>query len=492
MIATLLVLQVLLIVLIGVVLLRNRTAPQDPAVAQLACHVGRLDAYVREAVAELRRQTPEEAVRTRTENAEAAKALRTEVMENITRLGSTLGEGLDGFRADNKASAEELRRGMEKQMDVVVQRLSSAASETNTQHTALREAVNTKLMEMMSSNTALQERLRGVVEERLDALNQSNAAKLEEMRVTVDEKLHATLQTRLTESFGQVTDQLTKVHAGLGEMSKLSAGVDDLSRLFTNVKSRGQIAEAMLDTLLKQMLAPGQFVRNAQVKPGTQESVEFAVKFPGPNGDVLLPIDSKFPRESWERLETAYENGSAAEIAAARKGFESAIRIEAKRICSKYINEPITTPNAVMFLPTEGLYAEVMRRDGLHDEIQQNCKVMIAGPSNLSAILTSFQMVFQLVNLQKKGTEVWNVLAAARNEFGKFGDLMDKMDKQVGTVQNTIHDLRTKTRKINKTLRDVSSDATQPELPMSGLLTEGMNSSGYEELVPALAATEDE
>jgi DNA recombination protein RmuC len=145
-----------------------------------------------------------------------------------------------------------------------------------------------------------------------------------------------------------------------------------------------------------------------------------------------------------------------------------------------------------MFLPTEGLYAEVMRRDGLHDEIQQNCKVMIAGPSNLSAILTSFQMVFQLVNLQKKGTEVWNVLAAARNEFGKFGDLMDKMDKQVGTVQNTIHDLRTKTRKINKTLRDVSSDAAQPELPMSGLLTEGMNSSGYEELVPALAAGEDE
>jgi DNA recombination protein RmuC len=183
-----------------------------------------------------------------------------------------------------------------------------------------------------------------------------------------------------------------------------------------------------------------------------------------PNGDVLLPIDSKFPRESWDRLETAYDTGSAAEIAAARKAFESAIRTEAKRISSKYINEPVTTPNAVMFLPTEGLYAEVMRRDGLHDDMQQNFHVMIAGPSNLSAILTSFQMVFQLVNLQKKGSEVWNVLAAARGEFGKFGVLMDKMDKQVGTVQNTIRDIGTRTRAINRTLREVSDPAAAGNL----------------------------
>jgi DNA recombination protein RmuC len=268
-------------------------------------------------------------------------------------------------------------------------------------------------------------------------------------------------------------------------MTKLSAGVDDLSRIFTNVKSRGQFAEAMLDNLLKQMLAPSQFVRNAQVKPETQEVVEFAVRFPGPNGDVLLPIDSKFPRETWDRLESSYDAGSAAEIAAARKAFESAIRTEAKRICSKYINEPITTPNAVMFLPTEGLYAEVMRRDGLHDDIQQNCHVMIAGPSNLSAILTSFQMVFSLVNLQKKGSEIRNVLATARGEFGKFGVLVDKMDKQVGTVQNTISDLGRRTRAINKTLSDVSSESPDAVLPEP-------NVAAFDGLLPMLAAGEEE
>jgi len=488
MIAALLALQILLFVLVGFALLRQRPARQDPA-ADVAGQLARLDGYVREAVSELRRQTPEEALRTRRENAEAAEALRREVIGNIALLGNTLREGLDGFRADNKVAGDELRRAVDGKMEAIVQRLSASATDIRDQQIALRDSIHGTLTELTRSNAEQQERLRGAVEDRLNALNKSNAEKLEEMRVTVDEKLHATLQTRLTESFGQVTDQLTKVHAGLGEMSKLSAGVDDLSRLFTNVKSRGQFAEAMLDNLLKQMLAPNQFVRNAQVKAGTQESVEFAVRFPGPNGDVLLPIDSKFPRESWDRLETAYENGSALEIGAARRAFESAIRTEAKRICSKYINEPVTTPNAVMFLPTEGLYAEVMRRDGLHDEIQQNCKVMIAGPSNLSAILTSFQMVFQLVNLQKKGTEVWNVLATARNEFGKFGDLMEKMDRQVGTVQNTIRDLGTRTRAINKTLRDVSSDPTQPELPMN----DAAEGSRLESLLPALAAAgEDE
>ena len=174
------------------------------------------------------------------------------------------------------------------------------------------------------------------------------------------------------------------------------------------VRSRGQIGEAMLETLLKQMLAEGQFVRNEQVKPETQEAVEFAVRFPGPNGSVLLPIDSKFPRESWERLETAYDAGGASEIRAARSKFESVIRTEAKRISSKYINEPITTPNAIMFLPTEGLYAEVMRSDGLHDDIQQNYHVMIAGPSNLSAILTSFSdglFVGEFTKERRRGLE---------------------------------------------------------------------------------------
>ena len=212
------------------------------------------------------------------------------------------------------------------------------------------------------------------------------------MRATVDEKLQKTLHARLDQSFGLVSDQLSKVYAGLGEMNSLTTGVNDLNRIFSNVKSRGGFAEVQLGSLLEQVLAPGQFVRNANLRPGTQEVVEFAVKFPGAAGDVLLAIDAKFPREDWERLESAYERGVPAEIETARKAFDAAIRIEGKRICSKYINEPITTPYAIMFLPTEGLYAEVLRRDGLQAELHDKCRVMVAGPSNLYALLTSFQL----------------------------------------------------------------------------------------------------
>jgi DNA recombination protein RmuC len=317
---------------------------------------------------------------------------------------------------------------------------------------------------LSSTNVNHQERLRSTVSDALLKLNSDNTAKLEEMRATVDEKLHATLHTRLTESFGQVTDQLNKVHNGLGEMSKLSEGMDDLSRIFTNVKSRGGFAEVQLGMLLEQMLAPSQFVRNARVKPSTQEVVEFAVRFPSAAGEVLLPIDAKFPREDWERLEDAYTANNPELLAAAGKAFELAIRVEGKRICEKYINPPLTTPHAIMFLPTEGLYAEVMRRDSLQAEIQSKCRVTIAGPSTLSAILTSFQMGFHMLALQEKGDEVWKVLESAKTEFGKFGVLMDKVEKQVGTVQNTLREIGSKTTTINRTLREVGDSGPTGEL----------------------------
>jgi DNA recombination protein RmuC len=437
MLPVLIALQILtLIALLFVLRRRAASTPEstDPRLAQLLVadlptQIARIDARSETLDKHMRDQTAE----LRAETAAANTVLRSEIVTNLTTLGTTLRSSLETARQENEAAAE---------------------------------------------------RLRSRVQEGLEKLNADNSTKLEQMRVTVDEKLHATLQTRLTESFGAVTDQLTKVHAGLGEMTKLSSGVDDLSRIFTNVRSRGQFAEAMLDNLLKQMLAPSQFVRNAQVRPNTQEVVEFAIRVPGLNGEVLLPIDSKFPRESADRLESAYEAGSASEIAAARKVFETAVRNEAKRISSKYINEPVTTPNAIMFLPTEGLYAEVMRSDGLNDDIQQNCHVMIAGPSNLSAILTSFQMVFALVNLQKKGDVVWRVLASARSEFAKFGGLMDKMDKQVGTVQNTIRDLGVRTRAIHKTLKDVSSDEADLAL--------ATGEAGFDGFLPGLAANEEQ
>ena len=435
MLIALLIIQTLTLLALLVLLLRKPAASSDaadPRLAQLlSADLPRqmtvldtrsegLDAHLRKEVAQLRAETETRGA-----------ALRTEIVGNLTTLSSTLTTALDKARQENENSAE---------------------------------------------------RLRSRVQEGLQQLSTNNEKKLEEMRVTVDEKLHATLQTRLTESFGQVTDQLTKVHAGLGEMTKLSAGVDDLSRIFTNVKSRGTIGEVMLETLLKQMLAPNQYQQNVKVKPNTQELVEFAVKLPTPGGETLLPIDSKFPREAWERLESAYAAGT--DIVSAGKAFETAIRNEGRKICDKYIDPPTTTPFAIMFLPTEGLYAEVMRRDGLQSDIQQNCHVTIAGPSTLSAILNSFQMGFHMLQLQQKGDEVWKVLANARTQFGKFEDLMTKMDDQVSKVQKTIQDVGTRTRAINRTLRDVSVDSPEKTLP-------AVSPSAFDGLLPMLAAAED-
>jgi DNA recombination protein RmuC len=369
-------------------------------------------------------------------------------------------------------------------MHSIARSFSDLKEETSLKHSALEESLNRKLIELMGSNTTHQDKLRATVESNLAKLNADNISELEKMRQTVDEKLQTTLHARLTESFGQVTDQLTKVHAGLGEMSKLSEGVDDLSRIFTNVKSRGGFAEVQLGMLLEQMLAPSQFVRNAKVKPNSQEVVEFAVRFPGQSGETLLPIDAKFPREDWERLESAYESNNPEALAIAGKAFEAAIRTEGERISRKYINPPITTPHAIMFLPTEGLYAEVMRRDALQAEIQSKCQVTIAGPSTLSAILTSFQMGFHMLAIQEKGDEVWKVLAATKTEFGKFGALMSKMEDQVNTVQNTIQKIGVRTRAIDRTLREVSETDTAPS-----------NILAFDEIAgvaPLLAASSDE
>jgi DNA recombination protein RmuC len=483
-------LQLVLLIAILAVLLRRRDprlavfASELPTqFARLEARLAALDEHLRSSVAQLRADTSAEAQAGREVAERSAAALRSEVLGSVQALGDTLRSGLDSFRTDNSRGAEALRQAVDGQLGGLTQRFMGFASDMAMQHAENRDALHARLTELGNQHAAHQEKLRGSVEERLEKLNQANAAKLEEMRQTVDEKLHATLQTRLTESFGQVTDQLTKVHAGLGEMTKLSAGVDDLSRIFTNVKSRGGFAEVQLGMLLQQMLAPSQFQQNVRVKPNTQEVVEYAVKFPTPQGETLLPIDAKFPREAWERLETAYENGSAAEIASAGKAFESAIRVEGKRICDKYIAPPATTSFAIMFLPTEGLYAEVMRRDGLQSDLQQNCRVTIAGPSTLSAILNSFQMGFHMLQMQEKGDEVWKVLAAARTQFGKFEDLMGKMSKDVEKVQNTIGDVATRTRAINRTLRDVS---TEPNGSLAG------RAAAVTGMLPLLAAEEDD
>ena len=473
MLITLLVCQIVtLIAVVVLILRRSQGSAVDPRLSQVPDQMTRLDARseavernLRESLAQLRDDIAAEAQRTREANAKDFGALRSEVTQNIAELNRQLQDGLGAFRADNKTSDDMLRKAVLEQMEALSQRIGRFTSDTNAQHTELREALNRKLNDLMQSNSTLQGELRTAVETRLSKLNEDNSKELEKMRQTVDEKLNSTLQTRLTESFGQVSEQLSRVHTGLGEMSKLSDEVNDLSRIFTNVKSRGGFAEVQLGMLLEQMLAPSQFLRNARVKEGSLEAVEFAVRFPGQAGETLLPIDAKFPREDWERLEAAYESGNAEHLAAAGKAFEQAIRTEGDRICSKHINPPKTTPHAIMFLPTEGLYAEVMRRDALQAEIQSKCRVTIAGPSTLAAILTSFQMGFHMLAIQEKGDEVWKVLEGAKKEFGTFEVLMTKMEGQVGTVQNTIQKLGVRTRAINKTLREVAE--TDRSLPGS-------------------------
>ncbi len=455
-----------------------------------------LERLLRGELMQLRQESAEAAARAQEGTGKHAEALRREVLSSLGTLGDTLRTGLDTFRGDHKTEAERLRTAVDAQLAGIGQRVTAFTADTHKHHLEHREALHSRLEELGRAQhnrlTELgrtqgdhQEKLRSTVEARLDRLNEANTQKLEEMRATVDEKLHATLQTRLTESFGAVTDQLTRVHTGLGEMSKLSSDVGDLSRIFTNVKSRGGFAEVQLGMLLGQMLASNQFSHNVKVKPLTGEMVEYAVKLPTPNGEILLPIDAKFPREAWERLETAYAEGTTSEIAAAGKVFEAAIRTEGKRICEKYIAPPATTNFAVMFLPTEGLYAEVMRRDGLQSDIQQSCRVTIAGPSTLSALLNSFQMGFHMLHMQQKGDEVWKVLEKTKDEFTKFEGLMGSMEKQVGTVQNTIEKLNTRTRAINRSLRDVSLEETEPKL------TNGNGATAFDGLIPMLAASDE-
>ncbi len=498
MLPALLALQALALLLLLFLLLRRSRPTPEPAPDQRLLALLAADIPTQIARADARAEGVERLLRAelallRGESAEAAARAQytaTQHAETFRRELSAFGEGhraaFDSFRSANQGDAEQFRNLLDQHLTGLRHHLGDFSLQVTKAHGENRDALHARLADIAKAQREDQDKIRLTVESRLDRLNEANSAKLEEMRATVDEKLHATLQTRLTESFGAVTDQLTKVHTGLGEMSKLSAGVDDLSRIFTNVKSRGGFAEVQLGMLLEQMLAPNQFLKNAKIKPNTGEMVEYAVKLPTPHGEVLLPIDAKFPREAWERLETAYAQRPE-DVAGAGKAFEAAIRTEGKRICEKYIAPPTTTSFAVMFLPTEGLYAEVMRRDGLQADIQQSCRVTIAGPSTLSAILNSFQMGFHMLQLQKKGDEVWKVLERTKDEFGKFEVLMGSMERQVGTVQNTIEKLNTRTRAINRSLRDVSLDETKAALPSGN----GAPKNGYDNLLPMLVANED-
>ena len=319
--------------------------------------------------------------------------------------------------------------------------------------------LGTQLRELTTRNEQRIGEMRATLESQLKSLQADNAQKLEQMRATVDEKLHATLETRLTESFGNVTRMLAQVHQGLGDMSKLAADVGGLQRVLTNVKSRGVFGEVQLAGLLEQVFAPDQYAANVATIPGSSERVEFAVRFPGSSEDavVWLPIDAKFPREDYERLLDAQERADVDAARAAGDALERRVREEAKRIRGKYVAAPHTTEFAVLFLPTEGLYAEVLRRPGLFEAMQREQRITIAGPTTLLALLTSLQVGFRTVAIEQRSAEVWRILEKAKTEFGKFGDVLDNVKSKLDLASKQIEQTGVRTRAIERSLRDIET-----------------------------------
>jgi DNA recombination protein RmuC len=330
-----------------------------------------------------------------------------------------------------------------------------------TQSLATFQSNLTQQLQQITDGNALRMReVRDTLDVQLAQLQKTNTAKLDEMRQTVDEKLQSTLQTRLGESFKQVADRLEQVHKGLGEMQTLAQGVGDLKHLLTNVKTRGIFGEAQLGALLEQIFSPEQYAVQVATIPGSKNVVDYAVRLPGKSDDgvpLWLPIDAKFPNEDYERLLDAQERADVLGVEVAGKALEQRIRLEAKSMTEKYIQPPYTTDFAILFLPSEGLYAEVLRRPGLMDTLQRDYRVTLAGPTTLLAMLNSLQMGFRTLALEQRSSEVWQVLGAVKTEFGKFGDVLTRIRAQTQTVLTTLDQAQTRTNVMNRALKKVEA-----------------------------------
>jgi DNA recombination protein RmuC len=407
-----------LVVVLLLVLLKRASRAEDPMLAS------RLDAFekVQERTEHMVR---DEVALSRGELSKAAREQRQELTEAFKTFG-----------------------------DAVLQRMKEVANFQKVQLDSMTGAI-TKLQE---SNEKKLEAIRITVEEKLQSLQNDNAKQLEQMRQTVDEKLQGTLEKRLGESFKQVSDRLEQVHKGLGEMQTLATGVGDLKKVLTNVKTRGTWGEVQLGALLEQVLSPDQFAVNVATKDGG-ERVEFAIKLPGQGTDkdetLWLPIDAKFPIEDYQRLLEAQDRGDVDGVEAAGKQLESRVKACACDICDKYVNPPKTTDFAILFLPIEGLFAEVIRRTGLTEAIQRERRVVIAGPTTLWSILSSLQMGFRTLAIQKRSSEVWNLLGAVKTEWTKYGDVLDAVQKKLTQASDTIEKAKVRSRAVGRKLKDV-------------------------------------
>jgi DNA recombination protein RmuC len=391
----------------------------------------------------------------RGQDAEGTLLTKIELLEHAQERGERIvreemGRGRDESARAARTQREELRAAL----------------------MSFTETFATQTGKLTESNEQRLESLRAVVDLRLKQLQDDNSKQLDRMRTTVDEKLQGTLERRLGESFKLVSERLEQVHQGLGAMQQLASDVGGLQKVLTNVKARGGWGEVQLGSLLEQLLTPDQFARNVKTREESGEQVEFAIKLPGDeNGaPVWLPIDAKFPTENYHRLVAAQEKGDLVAVDGAMKSLEMQLKRSAKDICQKYINPPQTTDFALMFLPTEGLYAEAIRRVGLVEQVQRDCRVVFAGPTTLAALLNSLQMGFRTLAIQKRSSEVWNLLAAVKTEFGKFGESLSAVKDKLDQAARHVDTVAVRSRAITKKLRDVEELPSNPPPVFKNLL----------------------
>ena len=476
------------LVLVLVLLLRGPRRPADVATREelqhsveqaAARHGERLERGLRQELGDGARSSRQELAQSLAAfqtavTAQGAEAVRTQnaqvdaLAQQLTQLRGTLGDTLvaqlQALGLTMTQQAQETTRTQNAQLDALAQQLAQLRA-------GLSQTLTEQLQQLSEANARRIAEVRATLEQQLAQLQNSNSAKLDQMRQTVDEKLHATLEQRLGESFKQVAERLEQVHKGLGEMQTLAQGVGDLKHLLANVKTRGTFGEVQLGQLLEQVFAPEQYAEQIGTVPGSKERVDFAIRLPGRRDDgapLWLPIDAKFPTEDYERLLDAQQRADAAGAEEAAKALERRIRLEAQNIAAKYVEPPHTTDFAILFLPTEGLYAEVLRRPGLMQALQHEHRVTLAGPTTLLAMLNSLQMGFRTLALEKRSSEVWQVLGAVKTEFVKFGGVLGDVRRQTQTVLNTLDKAQTRTNVLNRALKQVEAlpaDDAQQLLP---------------------------
>ena len=413
----------------------------------------------------------------------AALLLRSAGRQGMDRLEKLMREEEERSRQQIQAGDRALREEMTGQLHQYNEAIVRRLNENSGNQLAQLDTFAKQLQQLTQSTEQKLERTRETVQMQIGSLQEDNSRKLEAMRQTVDEKLHATLEKRLGESFQMVNERLEQVHKGLGEMQTLANGVGDLKKVLTNVKTRGTWGEIQLGTLLEKILAPAQYESNVATKPGSAERVEFAIVLPGRDdaGNVYLPVDAKFPQEDYQRLLEAQESADAGGAEVAAKALEVRIKAEAKDIRDKYLSPPHTTDFGILFLPVEGLYAEVLRRTGLYETLMREYHVTVAGPTTLAAILNSLQMGFRTLAIEKRSSEVWMLLSAVKTEFGKFGDILDKTNKKLQEASNVMDDAARKSRTIERKLKGVQ---TLPEGSAEKLLSEAAESEDGVDIRP--------